>query len=1491
MHKFARILAVLFAFAMCAVLSAEARSITGATVSKSGSTTTVNVTFEAGSPGDVHALYIAYAPTDMGASISDWPVFQRVKIVGENDTSASFVPQFIGAGNSACRVFLVESAYPFDTPVEAIRQTGTQYIDTEICPDPTTFASLDFKFDEVVKVQQRVFGVSAGNANFSFDAYINGAGVWASACADGAGDWLASSLGAEATRLTVSLDAASGNHVIYNHVTHASTTKTRSTTRTMTSAGSIYIFCQHSYVSNGGSQACFAAGGLIYGGEITTNGVPARIFQPCAFGGRAGLYDAVTGRIFWSAVAGDDFQVGGASVPFTPAEGETQVAVSDALSLTTRSITDVTFSTLDSVTTVNVTFDAGSPGDVHALYVAYAPADMGPQIAGWTAFQRVRIVGAEETSATFTLLPQIIDGGNTVCRVFLVDSAYPFDTLVNAIRQSGTKTQYIDTEFYPGPTTFAALDFKFDGVSTKQQRVFGCAGDFVFDTYNNGGNPSKWASACADDSGDFLASSLNASAARFVISLDAVTGEHVIINSSSHGKTSKTRNNTRTKTSTKTLTLFAYNLASGMNNFACGGLIYAGAITSNDVPVRTYLPCALGERAGLYDMVSGRIFWSAAANDDFTADGGSALCAPDADETQVAVSAMFDVIPPTVPVCAVPVSEYAQYGSGDFLAHFDGLENVGANLHHANPVSWADLTGNMTLKKSGSAVFSADAWVADGGSYFSGSSSAVKAALGGASPAFTLEMVISHAEEPVNPSVAECWFYSGNSAAARQLVLDSRVFEGNGTPLVAALQYRHSAWDVANFIPAESLTKWGERQYVAIVCDGGTATLYCDGAKYLHSMSGTVDPLSEDFSMGAIYSGNNKLYAGAEICAVRMTSRVLSADERMRNWFVDSQRFNMSESPDGYRYTNDVIEVRVTKGVSGLEFSADGGTTWTAGEVWMPINVPGTLSVRDVSNPSRIVEFGDLPAGATVSGNDFTFTPTRAYEIGAYPCLDLSGSAEWGVETWSPANWRIVGQGVAAPVSGNAVVNISGYAALTLDEDVALSNLRLKGSGGLVIFTDTYTFSADTIDAESGAKFIVINGTADAGVWWTGLAGDGSMANGLNWFGGQVPAAGAVVNFSAIPSDTTINADAGRAFGMVTMGDAMITFTNALTVAGFSDPLKVTVGADSTVTIDNDITLGTEGQKLCKTIAAGGTLHITGSVEVSHSSGEVKAADIATAEAGALGAIVVEGGIAIKTDKAVIWNAKTLALGASGISFTRDAPFYFTVKGAEVYSLGATTVLGTGGIGKFRSRHDDVSLCTTQYGSDQPSIITFDGNFNGVNNYWGHWRVTGCGRVECTSAVQSNRGLRAYDGATLALNPGNKTIGQNDQTFYVYSGGTLEVAASGSRILTGNLSLDGGAALGFNFTDTRTVPVLALSSGKSVVFTEGESTNITVKVSGTVRPKGGEHQLTTCGGFGAEGVSVSLAASTPKWVKGVSVNGDGNIVITVNPKGLMIIFK
>ena len=64
-----------------------------------------------------------------------------------------------------------------------------------------------------------------------------------------------------------------------------------------------------------------------------------------------------------------------------------------------------------------------------------------------------------------------------------------------------------------------------------------------------------------------------------------------------------------------------------------------------------------------------------------------------------------------------------------------------------------------------------------------------------------------------------------------------------------------------------------------------------------------------------------------------------------------------------------------------------------------------------------------------------------------------------------------------------------------------------------------------------------------------------------------------------------------------------------------------------------------------------------------------------------------------------------------------------------------------------------------------------------------------------------------------------------------------------------------------------------------------------VKISGEVWPKSGEKILTTCGGFDAEGVTVSLAEGAPKWVRGLSVNTDGNLVIDVKPKGTMIIFR
>ena len=324
-----RKMALVACVAAVAAVPAFARSITGASFTQEGAETTVSVTFEAGESGDDHALYVAYDVQDRGATLAGWAAYSLT-----------------GRGYGVCRVFLVESTYPFDTLIKAIRQTGTQYIDTGVNAGPTTFVSLDFQFDNVSTKQQRIFGVASddGTSLFSFDTYINGGGNWAStyingggnwasACCNGKGDWTASGWAASPVRLTMSLDAATGIHLISNSISHAVTTVTHTRSRTETAVGAITLFARRTFAGGTPQVHLFAEGGLIYGGVISNENALARNYLPCESNGRAGLYDTVSGTVFWSAAENTDFQVGGDCVPCAPAADETLLAGSDALDL------------------------------------------------------------------------------------------------------------------------------------------------------------------------------------------------------------------------------------------------------------------------------------------------------------------------------------------------------------------------------------------------------------------------------------------------------------------------------------------------------------------------------------------------------------------------------------------------------------------------------------------------------------------------------------------------------------------------------------------------------------------------------------------------------------------------------------------------------------------------------------------------------------------------------------------------------------------------------------------------------------------------------------------------------------------------------------------------------------------------------------------------------------------------------------------------------
>lgn len=59
---------------------------------------------------------------------------------------------------------------------------------------------------------------------------------------------------------------------------------------------------------------------------------------------------------------------------------------------------------------INVALEAGAAGDDHALYLAFANADMGADLASWAAFQRVGRVPAYATAA-----PLVAYGGPADC--------------------------------------------------------------------------------------------------------------------------------------------------------------------------------------------------------------------------------------------------------------------------------------------------------------------------------------------------------------------------------------------------------------------------------------------------------------------------------------------------------------------------------------------------------------------------------------------------------------------------------------------------------------------------------------------------------------------------------------------------------------------------------------------------------------------------------------------------------------------------------------------------------------------------------------------------------------------------------------------------------------------------------------------------------------------------------------------------------------------
>ena len=505
--------------------------------------------------------------------------------------------------------------------------------------------------------------------------------------------------------------------------------------------------------------------------------------------------------------------------------------------------------------------------------------------------------------------------------------------------------------------------------------------------------------------------------------------------------------------------------------------------------------------------------------------------------------------------------------------------------------------------------------------------------------------------------------------------------------------------------------------------------------------------------------------------------------------------------------------------------------------------------------------------------------------------------------------------------AAGSTLNVASYTVGVVQLSASALTLPAEGTVGLTLNGGAFPVgvyaicSATGVTAADGAKFapstggetaswkvvgdrlILTVGTV-ADNYWTGLARDGDkMSTPGNWAGGTAPADGEDVDFSSVTVTTRIDADIANAtFGAVTMGSGPVIFTNDnMKATSFSDMSMVAVDANSTVTLDDDLVFGTNVEShVCRYVFEGGKFVVTGDIIATpEQTGNLYPCENAPGWISAKGLVNNAAANNFYLVQAQNWQANWM-IGEDGISGSRR--FFVGSSGKGTATIKATADFSvSAGIIQYNNLVLEPDGHKITLGTNVTVFAggIYGGGANGLTTVKGPGKVVVNYNVtDLTSNANSlKNAFRVADGGTLAIVPGaNPSVStDNNGTLTVNDGATLEVAESGTVTLGCSLTLKDRAVLGFNYT-TRDEPVLNLT-GKTVTFDEGATTNVVVKISSMDGKRGrrGPHALTSGSKFAD--ATVSLAEGYPDWVKGVSVNNDGNIVLDVKPAGLMVIIK
>ena len=427
--------------------------------------------------------------------------------------------------------------------------------------------------------------------------------------------------------------------------------------------------------------------------------------------------------------------------------------------------------------------------------------------------------------------------------------------------------------------------------------------------------------------------------------------------------------------------------------------------------------------------------------------------------------------------------------------------------------------------------------------------------------------------------------------------------------------------------------------------------------------------------------------------------------------------------------------------------------------------------------------------------------------------------------------------------------------------------------------------------------WVEVDDEAPAGVHgkWVGGQGDDRFSYAANWDDGQVPAAGTTLDFTGIASGVlSVKADvADTVYSTILLpydGNYAVEIVDStLHLTTISNAVAFAIGATGALKVDADAVLNNDG-------GSGNYRYMfrynKGHVEIGGrfvNEADPSKGGLLFYSPGSTGTVAVKG----------MTNTVAKAFSLCG---NHDTPITWIV-GED----GITRSAGANGFTQFGSGNGEITLkAAADFTASAPiavvSSVKFDttdesGNSHTISSTGGlessgKITIAGSGTFVANSAYNESLthsgSVTVTDTATLAIN-GGKVISNGAIT--VNGGATLKVAESAASAaaaavtLYGNLTLENNAILAFNFTDRTIAPTLDVTD-KTVAV----SGTVKVKVSAAdgVRPKGGKYELTSGGGFkGMNSESVSLADGAPDWADGVSVNDDGNIILTVKPTGLI----